>query len=284
MGQRTVAKSGLLLEVPAGNSPANKSLPATVAMPKLPTFNTRYWTRRMVRRTCAGFSLDVWLQLEYIAAGQVLLDDDSRSARHRSHHNRQGHAAAYTLNDGRQAAAWDSDQGVLVAGEPQHVVITVDGGPKIVTFVVNGVLCDGSDERQFGWGRLHPDAAHTAGCGGNEDRSRREVTSHLRPAPANKRSRRQLSGGSDSMTEAPATRIRYRVVGAVLALAVIMYPHTPLAEEPWHGTRHRTNGTVQQPCRRGQSCCGKCLSPLYLASSCVPLVTRATAGAPGRKR
>jgi hypothetical protein len=32
----------------------------------------------------------------------------------------------------------------------------VDGGPKIITFVVNGVLCDGGDQRQFGWGRYSP--------------------------------------------------------------------------------------------------------------------------------
>lgn len=36
------------------------------------------------------------------------------------------------------------------------MVITVDGGPKIITFVVNGVLGDGGDERQFGWGRFGP--------------------------------------------------------------------------------------------------------------------------------
>jgi hypothetical protein len=35
-------------------------------------------------------------------------------------------------------------------------VITVDGGPKIITFVVDGVLCDGGTERQFGWGRFSP--------------------------------------------------------------------------------------------------------------------------------
>jgi hypothetical protein len=35
-------------------------------------------------------------------------------------------------------------------------VITVDGGPKIITFVVNGTLCDGGDQRQFGWGRFSP--------------------------------------------------------------------------------------------------------------------------------
>lgn len=32
----------------------------------------------------------------------------------------------------------------------------VDGGPKIIGFVVDGILCDGGDERQFGWGRFSP--------------------------------------------------------------------------------------------------------------------------------
>jgi hypothetical protein len=32
----------------------------------------------------------------------------------------------------------------------------VDGGPKLILFVVDGVLCDGGDERQFGWGRYSP--------------------------------------------------------------------------------------------------------------------------------
>lgn len=61
-----------------------------------------------------------------------------------------------TLNDGRQESSWDSDPGALKAGTLQHVVITVDGGPKIITFVVNGVLCDGGNDRQFGWGRFSP--------------------------------------------------------------------------------------------------------------------------------
>ena len=32
----------------------------------------------------------------------------------------------------------------------------MDGGPKIITFVVDGVLGDGGDQRQFGWGRFSP--------------------------------------------------------------------------------------------------------------------------------
>jgi len=37
-----------------------------------------------------------------------------------------------------------------------HVVAMVDGGPKLILFVVDGRLCDGGDARQFGWGRYDP--------------------------------------------------------------------------------------------------------------------------------
>ena len=40
--------------------------------------------------------------------------------------------------------------------DDHHVIFTVDGGPKIITFVIDGVLCDGGDDRQFGWGRYNP--------------------------------------------------------------------------------------------------------------------------------
>ncbi len=60
------------------------------------------------------------------------------------------------MNDGRTEAAWSSDRQLLQAGKLHHAAIIVDGGPKIITFVVDGVLCDGGDQRQFGWGRFSP--------------------------------------------------------------------------------------------------------------------------------
>ena len=43
------------------------------------------------------------------------------------------------------------------------MVIVVDGGPKLILFVVDGVLCDGGDFRQFGWGRFSPHLRHITG-------------------------------------------------------------------------------------------------------------------------
>lgn len=59
------------------------------------------------------------------------------------------------FSDGRLEFSWSSDPGLLRA-EGNHGLVLVDGGPKIVSFVVNGILCDGGAERQFGWARFAP--------------------------------------------------------------------------------------------------------------------------------
>jgi hypothetical protein len=45
----------------------------------------------------------------------------------------------------------------------QHVVVTVDGGPKIVTFVIDGQVNDGGPVRQYGWGRFKPEMSDVNG-------------------------------------------------------------------------------------------------------------------------
>jgi hypothetical protein len=64
------------------------------------------------------------------------------------------------LNDGKAKSAWDSDPGTapgtLRVGYWQHVAVVVDGGPKIIAWIVDGVLNDGGAVRDFGWGRIDP--------------------------------------------------------------------------------------------------------------------------------
>lgn len=150
---RTVAREGVILDLPAGRTSAS-----TAIMPKLPDFNGRDAKRpdygAADLRT--GFSLDLWFKLESVAAGQVLLD--SRDARGRGLvlTTTADGAVRITLNDGGAESSWASDAKTVLPGQLRHLVVTVDGGPKIITFVVDGVLCDGGEERQFGWGRFSP--------------------------------------------------------------------------------------------------------------------------------
>lgn len=101
-----------------------------------------------------GFTVEFSVTFDALDAGQVLID-----AR-----NENGHGLACVttdrgtielrLADANAAAAWDCDPGLLQTGKQHHVVIIVDGGPNIISFVVDGVLCDGGAHRQFGWGRF----------------------------------------------------------------------------------------------------------------------------------
>jgi hypothetical protein len=147
---KTLAKEGLILSSRGGAS--------RVAMPQLPSLNMRDTTRfdYGLKDTRAGFSVDVWLQVESIKPGQVLLDSRDAQQRGITLTTADNGALRFTMNDGRQEASWSSDSGKLTAGKPQHCIITIDGGPKVVTFLMNGVLCDGGEERQFGWGRYSP--------------------------------------------------------------------------------------------------------------------------------
>ena len=99
-----------------------------------------------------GLTLDLWLKLADLAAGQVLLDG-------------QGIVLSTTdrgtiqveLSDGKARFAWDCDPGLLQPNTLHHIAVILDAGPKIITFVVDGALCDGGTGRQYGWAR-YPDA------------------------------------------------------------------------------------------------------------------------------
>jgi len=152
-GNRTVAKAGLVLDLPA-----DRPMPDARPMPDLPRFNEsdRQRADHGLRDLRAGFSLDLWLQLNSLDPGQTILDSRDGTGAGILVSTTDRGTIAIALNDGRQQATWDTDPGAIQAGQLHHVVITVDGGPKIITFVVDGVLCDGGDDRQFGWGRFSP--------------------------------------------------------------------------------------------------------------------------------
>jgi len=148
---KTPIKGGLLLEWNA------KSGQSSVSAPLLPLFVQRskradYGTDDI--RT--GFSLDLWLKLSASAAEQTLLDNRSADGKGFVLSTNPNGTLEITLNDGRTRNSWSSDPGMLENGTAHHVSVIVDGGPKIISFVIDGKLCDGGETRQFGWGRFSP--------------------------------------------------------------------------------------------------------------------------------
>jgi hypothetical protein len=145
---------GAVLRLPIKGEP----LPRTCPLPTLPEFTQRdasradYGTRDLRR----GFSIDLWIRFDSLAAGQVVLDNRTENGRGFALQTTARGTLEIVLNDGRSESRWDCDPGCLQVGKMHHVVVVVDGGPKIILFLVDGHLCDGGDFRQFGWGRFNP--------------------------------------------------------------------------------------------------------------------------------
>jgi hypothetical protein len=144
---RAVAREGVILSL---EEAALKE--RVVAVPRLPDLSAR-----------GGFTVEFWVRFDALTPNQILLD--TRDAR--------GSGLAVTttdqrtlrlhLGDGTTTSVGECDPGILRAGRWHHVAMIVDGGPRIITFVVDGELCDGGDARTQGWHRFSPDLAHGNG-------------------------------------------------------------------------------------------------------------------------
>ncbi len=150
---------GLLLRV-------DDSKLKSVAAPEFPLFVKR--SRRAdygTDHTRSGVSFDLFFRLENTAAGLTLVDNPDSGGRGFAIRTARGNSLEITLHDGRTQNRWSSDEGVLTAGKLHHAVIVVDGGPNVISFVVDGKFNDGLEQKQFGWGRFHPQL-HSLNGGG----------------------------------------------------------------------------------------------------------------------
>lgn len=108
-----------------------------------------------------GFTLELWLTFPHEDGGssstevgpeipilQAIGDNKGLSLS-----CKEGAVSLTASLDG-EAKTWSCDPGLLEAGKRHHVVVIADGGPGILMWVVNGVLCDGRDDRVRGWQRL----------------------------------------------------------------------------------------------------------------------------------
>ena len=147
----TVAEKGLVLNL---NAEGDGFLRSVVDMPRLPDL-----------RQNGGFAIDFWIRFDHLDAGQIILDSRGEDGKGVVLRTTDLGAIQISLNDGRTECAWDCDRGMLKTGVWHHVATIVDGGPKIITFIVDGVLCDGGEIRQFGWGRFNRDLSDVNGAG-----------------------------------------------------------------------------------------------------------------------
>ncbi len=133
--------------------------------PEIPAF-----TRRSKRADYgsedlrSGVSLVFRFSLPRWEAGVALLDNRDAQGRGIVVMTLDGKRLEVRLNDGRSESRWASDA-VFAPGKLHRAAVIVDGGPKLILWVADGMLLDGGDERQFGWGRYNAALQTVAGSG-----------------------------------------------------------------------------------------------------------------------
>lgn len=134
--------------------------------PKLRAFRDYNWelpdTAAQDFRT--GFALDLTVRLDSLAPGQCLASTMTGSGQGWSITTTEAGTLLFTMGDGQTRCAWDCDQGLLGVGRRHRITAIIDGGPKLMLFVVDGRLCDGDHHRQYGWGRFSPHLLHANGA------------------------------------------------------------------------------------------------------------------------
>jgi len=132
--------------------------PATLAAPPLPAFSVRDYDSLDFRTKDLrqGFSLALKFRLSSTTAGQVVLDSRLPDGRGLLLLTTEHNTIELRLHDGATLALWSADPGWLQADTTHRLVAIIDGGPKIMRFVVDGRFDDGGEQRAQGWGRFSP--------------------------------------------------------------------------------------------------------------------------------
>ena len=110
-----------------------------------------------------GFAIGLWVWFDSLTGGQTILDARAARGKGMAVETTGKGTIGLSMSDGKTRVTADCDLGILTPGVWHHVVIIVDGGPKIITWVVDGVLCDGGEKRECGWTRFPPELGDVNG-------------------------------------------------------------------------------------------------------------------------
>lgn len=126
-----------------------------------------------------GFTLDLWLRIEEDSKSQILLTNTDGSGNGFELKLTADKRIELNIKGSSGEAFCDTIKGLLNPGL-HHVVAIVDGGPDIICFVIDGVLCDGKDQRQYGWSRINPAISDVNGSGSLRILKKPGIIQHLR--------------------------------------------------------------------------------------------------------
>jgi hypothetical protein len=105
-----------------------------------------------------GFTIDFRLILANLAPGQPIMSLKGINGKLVELKTGNFGAIEITMSDGENTGSWSSDPGLVKASGVEHCIsVTIDNGPRIIQFVINGTVNNGREVRVFGWGRYSVD-------------------------------------------------------------------------------------------------------------------------------
>lgn len=146
---KTVTTKGLVVDLGP-----EQLQPGEVDMPGLPSLADG-----------GAFSIDFWITLDDLSAGQIIVDSRDPSGKGFAVTTTQHGTIRIEISDGKNAGFWECDRDLIKANARRHVAIIVDGGPNVISFLVDGILCDGGAASTYGWGRFSPELGDVSGSG-----------------------------------------------------------------------------------------------------------------------
>jgi hypothetical protein len=105
----------------------------------------------------SGFTLDFRIALGDLAKGQTILSATGTRGENVILQTGDYGSVEIIMNDGKNTVHWKSDPGIIKAYGEHSIAVSVDNGPSIIQFVVNGNVCNGRDFRQYGWTHFNCD-------------------------------------------------------------------------------------------------------------------------------
>lgn len=110
-----------------------------------------------------GLTVEMWVRRTDLTTNAVLASCRDRSGTGFEIRSRPDGSLDIELGHDRREAAASTGEAVLGDTAWHHLVVIVDGGPGILTVVVDGVLNDGGEFARRGWAQLYTDLGPPVG-------------------------------------------------------------------------------------------------------------------------
>ena len=101
-----------------------------------------------------AFTVEMWVTINHFIGGHSLASTAGQAGNGWRISSGMFRQLTLSFGDQENQSQWAVDPYLLEEDTLHHIVFVVDGGPNIVSVVVDGKLCDGGEQRQFGWGRF----------------------------------------------------------------------------------------------------------------------------------